>query len=460
MTVTKHPSYEEASKLIKTRLPIALVGPTGSGKTYAARQLCIDELSIKPENYFTRAVNRQTASHDFIGFMNAQGSYVKGAFSDAIRSNEPSAIVFDEFDNGNENTSLILKGLFSGRLYMPYGMQEVNPSLYVVVTMNTWGNGASREYVGRNTLDAALLNEFQFCVWGYDTGFERELFVTEYNKFKTDTITRNENEEGEFFDWLQQLRKNIETHKTRAILGTRNLLQCARLLACTDFTWTEIVCKNSLASVSSSDRDKLFPVIAKKIRFIRHAVFKESCTHWIITTKYDFGQYPLNLHLFEGSYMIGNYTFKHGQESERLKYILTNRSEFIFELDEIVKAFKDQLPKKEEKKEVVPFKPQTDNDKQVPNVAVIRSFKISEDKTTLEIKFEYGQGAFTSARSSLLSTSKLEILKDIVNYLSSISIVCPELAGFIDTKIKLKNDTLKPKTSNPAKEALKAEAGF
>src|SRR4029077_8844236 len=111
-----------------------------------------------------KQMSRVIAPHDLIGFIDANGRYKSGAWTDVILGyhndntagvipsevkDTPAILVVDEMDNSNENVIMIIKALATGHIMMPYGMQRINPKLVVMATMNTWGTGATREYVGR-----------------------------------------------------------------------------------------------------------------------------------------------------------------------------------------------------------------------------------------------------------------------------------------------------------------------
>ena len=254
---TTPPTTTEVSEAVHEKLPDligvlnsecwpALVGPTGSGKTLGVMQcakiLKVDIVCIKQ-------MTRIIAPHDLIGYMDAEGHYRKGAWTDAIIGykyesasgapdklvSTPAWIVVDEMDNANENIIMILKAIQTKRIAMPYGMQDINPRLQVIATMNTYGTGATREYVGRCAQDAALLNEFQFIDWGYDTSFEWELLqklhasYTDPGKYKLEDFRR-------LLDMFIAMRAKADNNKVRCIIATRNVINVAKMLVANP-TW-------------------------------------------------------------------------------------------------------------------------------------------------------------------------------------------------------------------------------
>lgn len=231
-TVTKleehmHPKLKDLVKSLAIGLPTCLIGPTGSGKTLAARQAA-RALSIRPENILVKQVNRLTSPADFLGFINAGGTYSSRKFVELLKSGEPCLVCIDEMDNGNENVLMLLKGLFSGYIETPDGVVEVSPSVRVMATMNTYGLGATREYVGRGPQDQALLNEFTKLDWPYDEGFEQQLATNEFIMWKTEDCAFNTTDIKNMVGALQKSREVIIKEGFRAIVSTRNIIHVIR----------------------------------------------------------------------------------------------------------------------------------------------------------------------------------------------------------------------------------------
>jgi cobaltochelatase CobS len=236
---------------------VMIIGPTGSGKTRVTEHVA---KALDCKNYTIRQVNKQTATHDLIGFNNANGNYVPGVFTKVIK--EGGLIVIDEVDNGNSNVLMCTKGILSGLIYMPYGMQEVHPDCKIMCTANTWGLGPDREYVGRNALDAALLNEFVCIEWPYDTVAERNWIKQTYARVEKPYIT--EKQFDKFVDRFQKMRDYAESNKIRVIFSSRNLDQCIRLQAISDWDEFDTLDATVFRSVKGDARRKLMDVYTEK----------------------------------------------------------------------------------------------------------------------------------------------------------------------------------------------------
>jgi len=145
-------------------------------------------------------------------------------------------IVIDEMDNANANIIMLVKALQIGVIAMPYGLQQINPNLQVCATMNTWGTGATREYVGRMAQDAALLNEFNFVEWDYDIEFEFELLKGIFYSFKEQTEYKIEHMQ-QLHAMFKAMRVKAENQKVRCIISTRNIMNVAKMLL-SNPTWS------------------------------------------------------------------------------------------------------------------------------------------------------------------------------------------------------------------------------
>ncbi len=61
-------------------------------------------------------------------------------------------------------------------------MIKRHPDFYFIAAANTYGNGATLDYVGRNPLDASTLSRFAFIPIDYDEKLEREMVIKEHGK--------------------------------------------------------------------------------------------------------------------------------------------------------------------------------------------------------------------------------------------------------------------------------------
>ena len=169
----QHAQFENLLKLVGAGQATLLVGPAGTGKSHAAETVA-DALSL---SFHAISVGSQTSKSDLAGYMTATGEYVRTQFREAYENG--GLFLLDEADAGNSNVLILLNAALSnGKMAFPDGMVNAHPDFRMVATANTYGNGASRQYVGRNQLDAATLDRFATLDWNIDDRIEAALAGT------------------------------------------------------------------------------------------------------------------------------------------------------------------------------------------------------------------------------------------------------------------------------------------
>jgi cobaltochelatase CobS len=147
------------------RLNIWLTGPAGSGKTTAAQRVA-EALGIP--FYFTGSIDTE---YKLMGFIDAQGRIVNTQFRTAYEHG--GVFLFDEVDSSLPGALLAFNAaLANGHAAFPDGMVARHKDFVCIAAANTWGMGATSEYVGRLKLDAAFLDRFVQIAWTVDEGLE------------------------------------------------------------------------------------------------------------------------------------------------------------------------------------------------------------------------------------------------------------------------------------------------
>lgn len=167
ITERQHSYFPLIVACLTARQHVWLVGPAGGGKTtlvsYAAKAAGLEYRCI--------SVCAQTTKSDFLGFIDAHGIYRSTPFREAFETGK--VFVLDEGDNGNANVLAVMNaGMANGEMAFPDGIVKRHPDFCVVACANTFGQGATSAYVGRNQLDAATLDRFFFITLPYDEGLE------------------------------------------------------------------------------------------------------------------------------------------------------------------------------------------------------------------------------------------------------------------------------------------------
>ncbi|OAV71849.1 ATPase family associated with various cellular activities (AAA) [Bacteroidales bacterium Barb4] len=194
-------------QILATKLNVYIVGPAGSGKTTAAIQ-CAKALDI--DFYFTGAV---ASEFKLTGFIDAQGRIVSTEFRKAFENG--GLFLFDEIDASYPQAVLAFNAALAND-YMDFPDKRISrhENFYCIAAANTYGQGADRQYVGRNQLDAASLDRFVFLDWKYDENLERDLAGNQ-----------------DWSDYVQKIRRYIEAQKIRHVVSPRASIFGAKLLA-------------------------------------------------------------------------------------------------------------------------------------------------------------------------------------------------------------------------------------
>lgn len=203
----QHFQFPLLLKILATKLNVYIVGPAGAGKTTAAVN-CAKALNVP--FHFTGAV---ASEFKLTGFIDAQGRIVSTEFRKAYENG--GLFLFDEIDASYPQAVLAFNAaLANDYMDFPDKRVERHKDFYCIAAANTYGQGADRQYIGRNQLDAASLDRFVFLDWSYDENLERELAGNQ-----------------DWSDHVQKIRAFVYTKKIRHVVSPRASIFGARLLA-------------------------------------------------------------------------------------------------------------------------------------------------------------------------------------------------------------------------------------
>lgn len=133
----------------------------------------------------------------------------------------------NEFDALNPRAALVFQspfqdaGVDGDERYIT--IPETNERIYprgacpIILTMNTFGTGATRMYVGRNAIDAATLDRVTFIYTGYEREAERLL----KRGFGKKDVTK-------LMKWAEKIRSHIDANGLRVTLSPRTLLRMSQ----------------------------------------------------------------------------------------------------------------------------------------------------------------------------------------------------------------------------------------
>lgn len=207
-----HTNFEKLLQMTTQRWPIMLVGAAGTGKTYAAEKVG-EALGLE---FYAMSVGSQTSKTDILGYMSANGDYVRTLFRDAYENG--GVFLMDEIDAGNSNVLIVINAALSGNFCpFPDGMVKKHPDFYFLGAANTYGTGADRMYVGRNQIDAATLDRFIVLDWDVDEELEGHL-VAHYENGK------------KWHNVVKAVRKVVNESQYRVVVSPRATIKGAMLL--------------------------------------------------------------------------------------------------------------------------------------------------------------------------------------------------------------------------------------
>lgn len=199
---------------------VFLTGPAGSGKSTIAEQA----FSALGKTYNPMSCDPSMMRTAIFGFVDANGNYHGTPARYAYEADEGGLLV-DEMDNGHPS---ILAGmnqmLANGSCSFADRTVIKGAGFACIATANTWGLGATAEYVGRNPIDAATLDRFtvRFFV-DYDAKMER-LAALQYASDSTHASV------SEWIDYAQGLRRRVMTAGVKVLVTPRATIAGAKLI--------------------------------------------------------------------------------------------------------------------------------------------------------------------------------------------------------------------------------------
>lgn len=169
-----HPMFATLLRMMTCRAAngyvpnVWVMGEKSSGKSHAGRALA---LALGLDFY---VMGTLAMAHEALGFVDGNGKYHSTAFVDCFRNG--GVIQMDEIDSYEAHPTLALNGpLANNYMTLPNGeFVERHRDCIIIGGANTWGMGATSDYIGRNKLDAAFLSRFPAkLTWNIDPALEQ-----------------------------------------------------------------------------------------------------------------------------------------------------------------------------------------------------------------------------------------------------------------------------------------------
>jgi len=191
-----------------------LVGPAGTGKTYAANMVA----RALERGFEALSVGPLTTEAKLLGYMDANGEYHDTAL---VRcASDGNVFLMDEMDAGNAGVITVANMVLANDQFaVPTGMRAKHQDFVFIAGANTFGTGANRQYVGRNQLDAATLDRFAVINWDYDDGLEAarvgmNIKSPVFNMDKGGTVTPEQ-----WYIRARAMRNAVDKLKMRHVIG-------------------------------------------------------------------------------------------------------------------------------------------------------------------------------------------------------------------------------------------------
>lgn len=243
----QHEQFPKVLKALSKGLHLFLVGPAGTGKTTLAENAS-KALSMP---FSAQSFNAQSSKADLVGFMTANGNYVGTEFRK--RFQDGGVYLMDEIDNANPNILGTLNAaLANGYMAFPDGMVKRHESFVAIAAGNTFGNGATAQYVGRNPIDGATKDRFVFMDIMIDEAIESTM------------VQATGIDMAQGAKWLQivrSCRKNVADFGLQVIVSPRASAQGANLLDA-GFTFREAVEMTILKGAKQDQAEKILTGVA------------------------------------------------------------------------------------------------------------------------------------------------------------------------------------------------------
>jgi MoxR-like ATPase len=245
---TLHAQAEKAAKLLKTLNVLWLCGPTGSGKTHLAAQLCkiLDCRAFAPYSCTQGMTEGQLLGR--LGFDNI---FLSTPFVDCYENG--GLVLLDEYDALNDNVRLVTNSAIANEiLSLPNRIDNPQATRHedflLVIGTNTWGYGSDDFYTGRDTIDGATQDRFALAkiLLDYDPlletsipGFEdfepADLYDNKVN------VERVPTDVAKLPQVLEDLRANARAHQMQQEVSTRTKINAAKLRDSAGLNTREIV---------------------------------------------------------------------------------------------------------------------------------------------------------------------------------------------------------------------------
>ena len=221
-----HFLFDKVLRVVDAGLSPWITGSAGVGKTMLAEQIATAlGLEYSPESFCS-----QSSKAEVKGYKDGHGLYQSVDFRK--RFEDGGVYLLDEIDAANPNILLTLNSALSnGWMMFPDGKVKRHEKFVAIASANTYGNGATAEYVGRQVIDGSTLNRFV----KFDMPIDEIMEAGIVNDLSVDATSGRT-----WLDIVRKARANVVSSGLKVIISPRDSYHGAKLLNA-GFTFQECV---------------------------------------------------------------------------------------------------------------------------------------------------------------------------------------------------------------------------
>jgi hypothetical protein len=221
-----HFMFDKVLRVVDAGMSPWITGTAGVGKTMLAEQIATAlGLEYSPESFCS-----QSSKAEIKGYKDGHGLYQSVDFRK--RFEDGGVYLLVEIDAANPNILLTLNSALSnGWMMFPDGKVKRHEKFVAIASANTYGNGATAEYVGRQVIDGSTLNRFVKIDMPIDEIMEAGI---------VGDLSRDGDAGRVWLEIVRRARANVATNGLKVIISPRDSYHGAKLLNA-GFTFQECV---------------------------------------------------------------------------------------------------------------------------------------------------------------------------------------------------------------------------
>lgn len=217
-TPIRHYLHPKVKSIIASKCNLYMVGAAGSGKSKTA-EIVAEELNLP---YSAPPIGRETTIAQLFGYFNASGEYVRTPIRERVENG--GVLHLEEIDFASPAVGTSLNALTANQ-YVGFPDQVIkrHENCIIVASANTFGTGATAQYIGSQGLNAATLDRFVFLRFPYDLKMEKRIAPNTQWCFH-----------------VQEIRRKVHHLGLKHVVSPRATIDGGKLINGGDFTWEEV----------------------------------------------------------------------------------------------------------------------------------------------------------------------------------------------------------------------------